>query len=333
MIRVALAIAVATLIGVATLSHARAQESITVGIDADPSGNAAQSLGDIQDCRTVAEGGSFEVDVFVQGIPPGTAQGGGIAGFGYSLLFDPTVLQVTAVNNEFLLYAAGSTAPFEVIDGDGTAGSNTDPLPATTGNLRVDLGDVSTNIESGDGVLSRLTLRAVGAGSTVLSLSPAEIFDGSAEEYASVSQNATVAVGGSCTPPPPTTPPPAETATAGQDSDGDGLSDADEERLGTDPNNPDSDGDGISDGQEVNVLGTDPKVPDADGGTLVTPSGSPTGEEEGFFTGGATSPDGKGEGSDGLGTGAWIAIGLGVGAALAAGGLGGWIAWRRMRAP
>ena len=35
------------------------------------------------------------------------------------------------------------------------------------------------------------------------------------------------------------------------DSDGDGLTDAQELALGTDPNNPDSDGDGIPDGQEV----------------------------------------------------------------------------------
>ncbi len=39
---------------------------------------------------------------------------------------------------------------------------------------------------------------------------------------------------------------------AGVDSDGDGLSDADECRLGTDPRNPDSDGDRLSDGQEAN---------------------------------------------------------------------------------
>lgn len=48
------------------------------------------------------------------------------------------------------------------------------------------------------------------------------------------------------------------------DRDGDGLSDADEGRYGTDPANPDSDGDGLSDGEEVR-LGTDPIKADTDG--------------------------------------------------------------------
>lgn len=41
------------------------------------------------------------------------------------------------------------------------------------------------------------------------------------------------------------------------DTDGDGLSDAAEALLGTDPNNPDTDGDGLCDGAEV-LAGTDP---------------------------------------------------------------------------
>ncbi|MEM9862678.1 MAG: DUF4215 domain-containing protein [Myxococcota bacterium] len=45
--------------------------------------------------------------------------------------------------------------------------------------------------------------------------------------------------------------------TAPNDSDGDGVSDADENAQGTDPNNADSDGDGINDGAE-GQLGTDP---------------------------------------------------------------------------
>ncbi|TWG99028.1 serine/threonine-protein kinase [Nocardioides sp. J9] len=44
------------------------------------------------------------------------------------------------------------------------------------------------------------------------------------------------------------------------DTDGDGLSDEDEQTAGTDANNPDTDGDGINDGQEV-ADGTDPTNP------------------------------------------------------------------------
>ena len=47
------------------------------------------------------------------------------------------------------------------------------------------------------------------------------------------------------------------------DSDSDGVTDTDEEALGTDPNNPDTDGDGIADGEEI-YLGTDPLDPDTD---------------------------------------------------------------------
>jgi len=48
--------------------------------------------------------------------------------------------------------------------------------------------------------------------------------------------------------------------TTARDSDGDGLTDEEEQRLGTDPNNPDTDGDGYPDGLEV-ALGSDPLDP------------------------------------------------------------------------
>lgn len=53
-------------------------------------------------------------------------------------------------------------------------------------------------------------------------------------------------------------------AGAGTDSDRDGLDDATEAELGTDPYNPDSDGDRLSDGDEVNRYRTDPLNEDSD---------------------------------------------------------------------
>lgn len=49
-----------------------------------------------------------------------------------------------------------------------------------------------------------------------------------------------------------------------QDSDGDGLTNAEEIKIGTDPFKADTDGDGLSDGQEVKVYMTNPLVPDTD---------------------------------------------------------------------
>jgi len=53
--------------------------------------------------------------------------------------------------------------------------------------------------------------------------------------------------------------------TKPSDKDHDGLSDAEEAKLGTNPNNVDTDGDGLFDREEVKVYKTDPLNPDTDG--------------------------------------------------------------------
>lgn len=61
---------------------------------------------------------------------------------------------------------------------------------------------------------------------------------------------------------PPGPPGPGGRAPSARDSDGDGLTDAEEEWYGTDPNNPDTDGDGYSDYKEI-MEGTDPLDPNS----------------------------------------------------------------------
>ena len=62
------------------------------------------------------------------------------------------------------------------------------------------------------------------------------------------------------------------------DQDSDGLSDANELVIGTNPNNPDSDGDGLNDGDEVNQFNTDPLLVDSDNDQLTD------GEEIRFYS-------------------------------------------------
>jgi len=53
------------------------------------------------------------------------------------------------------------------------------------------------------------------------------------------------------------------------DTDLDGLTDAAEARLGTDPNDDDTDHDGLSDKEEVGTYLTNPLVADSDGDTFL----------------------------------------------------------------
>lgn len=62
-------------------------------------------------------------------------------------------------------------------------------------------------------------------------------------------------------PPPPT---PLLISPKLEDSDQDGLTDADEARLGSDPTLPDTDSDGLSDYDELVVFGTNPRSVDSD---------------------------------------------------------------------
>jgi hypothetical protein len=104
---------------------------------------------------------------------------------------------------------------------------------------------------------------------------------------------------------PPASVPPEDTTGAGvgdqgaggggdrsrKDSDGDGLTNRDEERLGQDPRNPDTDGDGIPDGQD-----------DADGDGFPDGQQGIGGAGTGVNPGGGGGAGGAGSGGGGFGS-------------------------------
>ena len=172
---------------------------VEVGIDMDTAGNAANALGSREECMSIAAiGDTLDIDVVVKGVPPvdSGSGAGGLAGFQFNLMYDPTVVNVVAANADMMLTAGGGSIPFSL--GDIVPDADGDFLTA-----EVDLG---ATLESGDGVLIRVTLRAVGQGRSPLALDETGsgdgvplIVDGSGVAYPVSSVfDGEVVVGGTC---------------------------------------------------------------------------------------------------------------------------------------
>lgn len=194
-------------------SHQAAGE-VSIGIDANPEGNEATSIGPVDACRSVDPGQTFEIDVFVRDVPvfDESATTGSLGGFGFNMLFDPSVVRVMTIDNEQMI---SDGTPFEIFDADASTDER-EPLPSESGNLQLDYATLGGDVRpSGDGILSRLTLEAISPGRSDIVLEDAlqagiaapSIREVTGAPYA-VSQvaNAVIAVGESCDAVPVPTP-------------------------------------------------------------------------------------------------------------------------------
>jgi len=131
----------------------QAQDPTTIGVDTDPSGNTPISLGNIDWCLEIGSvGETFDVDVFVTDVT-------GINAFEVYFSYDPDILTVVSRN---------------VVDQllDAQTGSNVQDMsqgPSAYG-YHIGAWDQGKVPETGEGVLVRLTLQAVGTG-----VSPASV--------------------------------------------------------------------------------------------------------------------------------------------------------------
>lgn len=135
-----------------------------LAIDADPTGNTATSLGPVDPCIRVETGAQFDVDVIVDAIPAERQ----LIGWQMVVKYDQDLLEVTGVDKNFLIGAKGQYQPFDV------AGSMSDSLPDNDGSLVEAFADLASNspaganMESGPGVLMRITFRAKSAGAAAV---------------------------------------------------------------------------------------------------------------------------------------------------------------------
>lgn len=134
-----------------------------LAVDADPTGNGWTSLGPIDPCVRTEVHKEVDVDVVVDAIPPERP----IIAFQFTVNYDPAILEVTAYDQKYLLAAVGSFQAFEAFN---------DPLPDSDGKLDLGIVDLASNspeganMESGPGVLARITLRAKAAGNSAVSV-------------------------------------------------------------------------------------------------------------------------------------------------------------------
>lgn len=199
---------------------------VSLAIDAkNLAGNSPTSHGAIDDCAVLSVGEMATLDIVVDGVQPVVSSphspylARGIAGFAFDLTYNSAVLRVIAkapVATTSLIAASGS---YGVI-------TQSNSVPDFDGNFKVFEGDSSSNIESGSGVLIRLTVQAMGVGITNVVADDVgagdhdglpDVYDYAGGSYpVSSAGKAKIIVGaGSCgaTPTPSPSPTPVPTAT------------------------------------------------------------------------------------------------------------------------
>jgi hypothetical protein len=278
----AAAAALSTVGFAATGSGASQSASIAViAIDANPQGNGPRTVGSTEDCVSAALDQPVDIDIVVPS--PGVPVDRGIAAYQFSIMYDPAVVWIADDDSEMLLAQAAGSNVIPIAD----------PKPDRNGvyqSWAVDFGpsgiEPAGSSETGPGVIARITLLPRSEGISTLTLSNVLVIGDASERISPESvQSGTIQVGEPCdedsdggdediqeeeegseegqqtTPSPDSGDSAVAAATSlpapDQDTDGDGLSDAQEQQLGTNPNKLDTDGDGYSDNDEI-AQGSDP---------------------------------------------------------------------------
>ncbi|MDP2950292.1 MAG: thrombospondin type 3 repeat-containing protein [Chloroflexota bacterium] len=136
-----------------------AASTVTLGVDADSAGNSATSLGAIEASRTVACGETFFMDIFIQDVTD-------LLVWSVTLNYDPSVLRINGQDVQMFQAAnAGSDVRDRSLGDPGLAGGWGGGYYDVTA---ADVGEAAA-ADSGSGVLARLTLAAVGTGSSRVS--------------------------------------------------------------------------------------------------------------------------------------------------------------------
>jgi hypothetical protein len=210
----------------------QANPGVIIGIDANPTGNTATSLGTIDDCSSTVTGHTVQVDLYITDVVE-------LLSFSSWLFYDGDVVHITAIDvNQFL--AAG--------DGSQVWNASHTTFPDSDGLFLAGAADIGTDQDSGSGVLARITLQGVGTGISPIWLSSVP------EDIVLRKHDGTLITASRD---------PGRIGVNQVDSDGDTVADMCDPDVDSDgdtvrnPADPDDDNDTFSDEKEA-FMGTDP---------------------------------------------------------------------------
>jgi hypothetical protein len=131
-----------------------------LAVDVVTTGNQAAEVGTIEDCASATNGQAFFVDVVVEGVED-------LLAWELPVSYNPDVLKVTG--RDVKLFQAANSGS-EVFDASNQTPNETGTYIAAA----FDSADPASP-DSGDGVLLRLTMTAVGDGTSPVSIDPVDI--------------------------------------------------------------------------------------------------------------------------------------------------------------
>jgi hypothetical protein len=154
-------VAAAMLAGVIVCGgESTAQTATSIGVDADPAGNTATSLGSIDSCVSVSTGDEFDVDIFVMDVVD-------LLAWEVYFIYDGSIISIVDHDVQMFQAANANSNIFDL----------SEVLPDLDGRYGLAAADLADPPapDSGSGVLARLTLKAVGPGVSPARIPPIDV--------------------------------------------------------------------------------------------------------------------------------------------------------------
>jgi hypothetical protein len=257
-----------------------------LGIDAASSGSTAASLGPIEACASTTSGSSTTIDLFITNVSD-------LLGWTTHIGYDPSLISVTGIDVRM----------FQAADGHSSVFNASEPTPDGDGSFYASAVDLNAPPydDTGSGVLARITIRALAAGISPITISSPTLTNVNEQPIGDTNGDGVFdgpTISAQITVDQPDTDSDGLADICDPDDDGDRIVDAvDNCPLASNPDQTDTDGDGA--GNACDPDDDDDGVPDTTDNCPVTPNPDQT-DTDGDGTGDACRvPEGLTLGIDG----------------------------------